>query len=413
MRDAFLALSYLFFVTGARAQRSTIFDVDHIRSLQTVAMDDPMMPCVMDLRKWHVEIGFDEMSHDYHRYRYHIEHMEADWSKSEDLFESNYLSGLNDLLIEDSEKSFNTTQVYTHYRLRLPNENTRLLLSGNYRVTIYDEDDDEREPLATAEFCLVDTKMNVGMRVDGNTDIDFQRSHQQVSVDVNYGSLRITDPERELKTYVVQNRRAERTVTVQPNIRKAGGMEFTHQRSLIFPGGNECHKFELLDVHRVNLNVDNMRWFEPYYHATLYETQPQRNYVFDHDANGCYVMRGEDNMDNETTCEYVIVHFRLKSAPLEGGPVYVQGLWCNNWPQEDYRMDYDEQAGEYHVAVLLKQGYYDYRFVQLEGDEVTQVRTDGDFFQTSNEYQAFVYYKEPGGRYDRLVGYGSTLTGTP
>ncbi|MBQ0048888.1 MAG: DUF5103 domain-containing protein [Bacteroidales bacterium] len=404
-------LSILFLLTIAislSAQRNTILDTDHLRSLQTIAMDDPLLPCVMDRQAWRVEIGFDEMSHEPHRYRYHIDHCEADWTPSEDLFESNYLAGLNDQLIEDYEKSFNTTQIYTHYALRLPNEQTNLLLSGNYRVTIYDEDDDEHAPLATAEFCLVDPVMHVALQVDGNTDIDFQRHHQQVAVDINYGVLRVTDPARELKTFVVQNRRQERTVAVQPNIRKAGGAEFTHQRSLIFPAGNECHKFELLDVHRVNLNVDNMRWFEPYFHATLYETRPQRSYVFEHDANGAYVMRNADNEDNETTCEYVYVHFRLKSEPLPGGPVYVQGLWCNNWPCEDYRMEYDEEEEEYRVAVLLKQGYYDYRFVQLEGEEVTQGRTDGDFFQTNNEYQVLVYYKEPGGRYDRLVGYART-----
>lgn len=389
-----------------------IYDVDNIRSLQLIAMDDPLLPPVMDLKTWHLNIGFDEMSHEYNRYIYHIEHCEADWSVSEDLFESNYLEGLNDQPIDDYEKSFNTTQIYTHYSLDLPNEQTKLRLSGNYRVTIYADDDDEKEPLLTAEFSLVENRMSISTSVDGNTDIDFQKANQQVSLSIGYGALRVTDPDRELHTFVIQNRRADRCIEVKPNIRKANGIDFTHQRPLIFPATNECHKFELLDVHRVNLNVDNTRWFEPYFHATLYEDRPQHNYVFEKDANGAYVMRNADNEDNETTSEYVITHFRLKTEPIPGGDIYLQGNWCNNWPSDEYKMEYDEEAGEYHAALLLKQGYYNYRYVQLTGEKAqndtpiaTTERTDGNFFQAENEYIVMVYHKEPGGRYDKLVGF--------
>ena len=31
--------------------------------------------------------------------------------------------------------------------------------------------------------------------------------------------------------------------------------------------------------------------------------------------------------------------------------------------------------------------------------------TEGSYFQTENQYQALVYYREPGGRTDLLVGY--------
>ena len=411
MRNLFCFLLLLFCTVTVPAQKNIIYDTDHIRSLQTICMDDPLHPAIMDRKSWHVVIGFDEMSHEYHRYRYHIEHCEADWTVNEDLFESNYLSGMNDQPIEDYEKSFNTTQNYTHYTLRLPNENTRLLLSGNYRVTVTDEDKDD-DPVLVAEFCLADRMVGISAEISGNTDIDFQRNHQQLSLAMSYGALHVTDPDKELKIFVTQNRRPDRTVEIHPNIRKANGLEFNHQKSLIFPGSNECHKFELLDVHRVNMNVDNIRWYDPYYHATLYDVPQQHNYSYDEDANGGYIIRNENNEDNETTCEYAIVHFRFKAPLLNGGDVYVQGNWCNNWPNDDYRMEYDEESGEYHCAVLLKQGYYNYRFVQLTDllsatdDKVaTTERTDGDFFQTENEYIVLVYYKEPSGRYDKLVGY--------
>lgn len=381
-----------------------------IASLQTIALDNPLLPLVMDIRKWHVDIEFDELSHDYHRYCYHIDHCDAEWQTTDGLFESNYLEGLNDQPIDDYQKSQNTTQTYTHYNLRLPNEETSLTISGNYRVTIYDEDDEEHTPVATAEFSLVEPLMSVSGTVNSNTDIDFQRSHQQLTLAISYGDLRVNDTERELLTYVVQNRNADRRVLVHPNIKKGSGCEFNHQRPLIFPGSNEFRKFEQLGLHLAGMNVDNIRWNEPDFHVNLYEEQPVHNYSLENDANGAYIMRNGDDEENETTTEYAYVHFRLKSAPLPGGPVYVRGQWCTSWPNDSYKMEYDSKTGEYHLSVYLKLGYYNYQFVQLQkqedGTEIAVTdRTDGNFYQTQNEYQVLVYYRQPGSRYDRLVGH--------
>lgn len=394
----------------AHAQQNTILDTGNFHSLQLIVDNDELLPPCVELgKRWEMTLGFDEMSHDYRRLCYHIDHCEADWSVSDGIFESDYLSGLNDQLIEDYEKSFNTTQIYTHYTLSIPNEDIRLLLSGNYRISIYDEDDDDRTPLLTAEFCIVDKRVSLGMQITDNTDIDFQQQHQQVSIELGYGTLHVTDPDRELKVFVLQNRRQDTRVQATPNIRKSSGLEFTHQRNLIFPGSNECHRFSLLDVRGVNLNVDNIRWFEPYYHATLFEDMPTRNYSFEQDQNGAFIIHNSEDEDNETTCEYAFVHFRLKTKPLPGGLVYVHGNWAtSSWPSDEYKMEYNEEDGEYQVAILLKQGYYDYRFLQLEDGKGTSRYTDGNFYQTRNEYQVLVYYKEPGGRYDKLVGYAKT-----
>lgn len=408
MKHLSLLFTLLFSLGHAFAQQSLIFDTSHLRSLQLIVDDDVLLPPVVELgKRWSMRIGFDEMSHDYRRFRYHIDHCEADWSVSEDIFESDFLAGLNDQLIEDYEKSFNTTQIYTHYQLLLPNEDVRLLLSGNYRLTVYDEDDEDKTPLLQTEFCIVDRKLNLTASVSGNTDIDFQQQHQQLTLNIGYGALRVTDPQRELRTFVTQNRRKDMTVEVKPNLQNSNGVQFNHHRDLIFLGGGECHKFELLDVQRVNMGVDNMRWYDPYYHATLYEEFPTRHYSNEQDQNGAFVMRNSDNEDNETTSEYVFVHFRLKTPPLPGGPVYVHGNWVNTWPSDEYKMEYNEQDGEYQAAVLLKQGYYDYRFLQIENGRGISRYTDGDFYQTENEYTVFVYYREPGGRYDKLVGFAT------
>ena len=151
-----------------------------------------------------------------------------------------------------------------------------------------------------------------------------------------------------------------------------------------------------------SMGVDDMEWFEPYYHATLYPHRPAHNYDYDEDQNGIYVLRSSDDTDDAITAEYVFVHFILQSPRLPGGDVYVCGQWTNGSFDPDCRMEYDEAKQQYEVAVLLKQGYYDYQFRQADG---ATSRTMGDFYETENEYSVLVYYRAQGARTDRLVGY--------
>ena len=116
---------------AAQAQRNEIYN-PNIASLQVMAGSDWRNLPITQLGGNAIHIDFDELSHDYHRYTYKIEHCEADWSASQDIYENDYMTGYNDnLTIENYEQSINTTQLYTHYRLTIPNENCRLTLSGN------------------------------------------------------------------------------------------------------------------------------------------------------------------------------------------------------------------------------------------------------------------------------------------
>ncbi|MBR4644580.1 MAG: DUF5103 domain-containing protein [Bacteroidaceae bacterium] len=409
MKHVFLFVLFLPCLAMAQVQR--IYD-ENVRTLTVIVDDDPSLPPVLSLRKRHkLSIEWDEMSHDYQRYVYHLQHCNADWEPSGEIFESDYMSGLNNQLVEEYEKSFNTTQIYTHYRLQLPSQQIRPLLSGNYSLQIFHEDDDMSEdtPVLEAQFCLYENVASIRTQVSSNTDVDFNRNHQQVTLAVGYGTLNVVDPQRELKVVVFQNRRWDNRVTgLVPNIRNNAGIEFTHNRKLIFPAGSEFHRFEILDVQRTSMGVDRMEWFKPYYHASLYTEQPQRNYSFYEDQNGVCVIRSSDDVDDATTAEYVVVHFFLQTPRLPGGDVYVCGLWTGEAFNPDCKMEYDEVNKQYHAAVLLKQGYYSYQFRQEDG---ATARTEGDFYQTENEYSVMVYYRGQGARYDRLVGYSAVNTG--
>ena len=69
-------------------------------------------------------------------------------------------------------------------------------------------------------------------------------------------------------------------------------------------------------------------------------------------------------------------------------------------------MEYDETEKCYKAAIVQKQGYYSYQFVMKDKQGVIRpMPTEGNFYQTENKYQALIYYRGPGDRTDRLVGY--------
>ena len=97
----------------------------------------------------------------------------------------------------------------------------------------------------------------------------------------------------------------------------------------------------------------------------------------------------------------------LSSPRLTGGDVYINGEWTGNQFSPEYKMTYNETLQAYETAILLKQGYYNYNYLFLpDGKNIgNSDKTDGNFYETENEYIILVYQRPVGGRYDKLVGY--------
>ena len=351
-----------------------------------------------------LHIGFDEFSHNYHRLTYHIDHCEADWSTSEDIFESDWLEGFNDSQIEDYQNSINTTVLYTHYQLDIPNERCQLKMSGNYRLTVYDEDNND-ECLLEVLFYVVEPIMTVGLELSTNTDIDHNVSHQQLSVNVQYNNLRVTNIEDELYTVVMQNWREDNARhNIRPTYINTKGLSWNHNKQLIFDGGNEYHKFEVLDVSHATMGLERIIWDGKYYQAYPFPATVRRNYLTDVDADGAFRIRNSNNSESDYTCDYVWVNYVLQ-APYQG-ELYIDGQWTTDAERDNYKMQYDSEHSCYYTALLQKQGYYSYQYLTQNGGIPP---SEGSFFQTENRYQALVYYKGIGARTWRLVGYRSIL----
>ena len=375
---------------------------DMINTLRTISCGDwERMPIIRLDGDESIEFSFDEMSHEYHRYTYHITHCDAQWNPS-GLIESEYMEGFNDQPVDDWQNSLNTTFDYTHYTLSLPNDDVKLKLSGNYLLSIR-EDGDE---VAWFRFLVSEDKHNLTATVSGNTDIDTHKAHQQLGMTVSMNGLNVRDPEKEFYTVVMQNRRFDNAViNPAPTYNSGGKLTYEHCRDLIFPAGNEFRRFEVVNLYDYFRNVDRVSFHAPYYHATLTEDTRHHAYTFDYDHNGRYLVRYNQADDSDTEADYLFVHFALASEPLDGAHLYVSGHFNGGNTGSRYEMEYNSQTGRYEAVILLKQGAYDYQYLWVpDGETAGQTKpTEGDWYETGNEYQILLYYRQRGSRYDRLV----------
>lgn len=375
---------------------------EHINALRAISCADwERLPVITLGGDESIEFSFDEMSHRYHRFTYTVTHCDAQWNPS-DLLESEYMEGFNDQPIDDWKNSLNTTFDYTHYTLTLPDDNVSFKLSGNYRLSIRE---DGRE-VAWFRFMVSEDKPNLSATVSGNTDIDTHKSHQQLNMTVSMNGLNVTDPDREIYTVVMQNRRFDNAVvSPSPTYNAGNRLTYEHCNELIFPAGNEFRRFEVVNVYDLNLNVDRIAFHDPYYHATLMQDQRHTAYSFDYDHNGRFLIRYNRADDSDTEADYLFVHFSLPGNQISGGHMYVSGQFSGGNLSGRYEMEYNTLSRAYETTLLLKQGAYDYQYLWVPDKETKgQTKpTEGDWYETRNEYDILLYYRQRGSRYDRLI----------
>ena len=414
----FLLLPALAFVLSAAAPYRTVSHTSDIRSLQVyhgLGWDrSPVLEMEDGEVSAQVLITFDEMSHDFHRYAYRIVHCNADWTPS-GMMEMEYLEGFPENDVPEGECSRATARNYTHYEFCVPNDDVRLKLSGNYAVEVFDRDDASATVL-TACFSVVDAQMQIEAEAGTLTDLGANLMHQQIEFSVKTGMGQVTRPEEELKTLVRQNRRTDNEVALTaPQMISSDRIFYRHRRELIFEAGNEYRRFEFIHSKTGGMGVGCIRFIRPDYHLYLYESEPRTGgYSYDEDQNGRYLVYTSQLFnDSPVEADYFVVHFTLPMAQrLNPDRLFILGdLSCNRF-DESSRMVWNEQSRCYEGSLLLKQGSYNYMYVWEKNGHMTTARTDGNYWQTENEYEIFVYYRPFGASYDALVAY-TTLTCKP
>jgi hypothetical protein len=404
-------LAYLFPLSTS-AQRHEIND-ENIRSLQVVANQKWTDLPIMVLNDGKISIDFDDLTHTYRRLTYRLEHCEADWKPSVELFESDIVDGfMTGNTIDDIKESTLTNTLYTHYHLDIPNDKCQPKLSGNYRLYVYDDDSGSDHPLLTACFMLTEpaeSSMGVRLNITTQTDQSINREQQQAEILIDYGPYTVSNPQQQIKTVVLQNRNwLDARWNSKPQYVMPNGLRWSHNQDYIFWAGNEYRKFEILSTDVASMGVDKIGWDGKNFHAYLFPTTPFLNYLYDEDADGAFLIRNSDNVEINTTSDYMLTHFQLNEPSPYPYRIFLNGDWTYDRLLPAYEMTYNSAGGYYEAVVPLKLGYYNYQFLAVdEQGRLSSFRVDNSHYQTENSYQALIYFRPPGGRTDKLVGYAN------
>ena len=224
---------------------------------------------------------------------------------------------------------------------------------------------------------------------------------------VDYGNYTVSNPQQQIKTVVLQNRNwLDARWNSKPQYVMSNGLRWSHNQDYIFWAGNEYRKFEILSTDYTSMGIDKISWDGKNYHAYLFPTAPLLNYLYDEDADGAFLIRNSDNIEINTTSDYILTHFQLKAPSPYPYRIFLNGDWTYNRLLPAYEMNYNSTGGYYEAVVPLKFGYYNYQFLAAdEQGRLSSFKVDDGHYQTENSYQALIYYRPQGGRTDMLVGY--------
>lgn len=351
---------------------------------------------------------FDELSRDPKTYNYSLIHCDAEWNPSR-VVTSEYLEGFPENPINDYAFSINTTIPFVNYRLTLPNENVKILLSGNYLLKIW-ENSDKDKPVLIRPFYVAEKQVEVSGVVQKATYEGYKGASQQMAFAVNYPKFTITDPLNEIKTVVMQNSRTDtRLSRLKPTFIRQNQLVFEDKLNP-FAGGNEFRNFNAKNLQTNGMGIQAIEYRDPLYHLFLFPDQSFRTEIFRSrdDLNGSYLVKNDRAADSDLESDYIYVHFTLiPPDQVTNDPIYVFGALSDWQCTSKNQMVYNPATKLYEASILLKQGFYDYQYVVYNQNTrfVDTASLEGSHVETENDYHIFVYYRGFSSRYDRLIGY--------
>lgn len=387
---------------------STNFCAQNIKSIQLRPLQENNFSAIVPLGSV-LELSFDDLDADSKDYAYKIEHMTHDWKKSR-LLSNQFIDGFDENTIINVTNSFNTFQSYTHYAVRIPNINTVITKSGNYLLSVLNDDD---EVLFTRKFVLYENLTTIGVRVTRSRNAKTINTQQTVEFSVNHPNLRINNPSQEVNVVLLKNENWNDKITdLQPTFFSPNQLKYTHTNKTNFWGGNEYLNFDSKLIRNKSLNVVRIEMKDIFHHYLYpYTYNPFLTYRFNPDINGQFVIRTLEGNEPNTEADYAMMHFTLfADEPFTDKEVFVYGCYNNFSLDKENRMRYDFEDSSYKADILFKQGFYNYTFATRDNyGNVNANEINGSFFQTENQYTVITYYKPFGSLYDRVIGVGTAI----
>jgi hypothetical protein len=353
-----------------------------------------------------LNLTFDDLAYDPDMYSVKIIHCNMDWTPS-DLKEPEYIDAFNEFNINDYNYSIDTRIPYIHYNFVIPRVNK----SGNYVAVVY-RGRDPNQVILTRRFMVFQNMVNLAARVVPPNQTELRRQVQQINVNINYKGRDLFDPRNNLRVLIRQNQRWDNfKVLGNPTMLREDTRMIEYNLfdgSNAFFAGNEFRFVDLRMVRARGINVRAVRMEEDVVYAEGGLDKSRTNSVYSEylDLNGQYAVMNMERMNHELESEYMVMTFNLSAEGLTDTP-YIVGALTEWGFSPDAKMKLNKKTNIYEATLILKQGWYDYQYAYKNEEGWNPVPIEGSFFETENEYEVLVYYRDMGSRYDELIGYSN------
>lgn len=351
-----------------------------------------------------LELEFDVLNGLEEDYYYKINHYNFNWTKS-DLTKSEYLSGYDNNKIYNYKNSFNTYQLYSHYELKMPNQDVQIKKSGNYIISVYNEYD---EIMFSKKLIVYENLSKIKIGVYRSRELKDINQKQVIQFEIEtFKSL--NNPKTNVKSLIIKNNDLDQSISnLRPQYTIGNKLIYKYANEASFLGGNEFLNFENKDVRGIDINIRSFSLNE-IYHNFLYSDYPRKNstYTFNPDINGSFLVTAIDTDDSEIEADYVNVHFFLKTTKIDDSEnIYVYGNFNGFKKLESNKMKYNTISEGYESIIKLKQGFYNYNYIlENHNKELNSGYFSGNFDETENNYKVIIYYRNFGSRFDRVIGF--------
>lgn len=406
MNFKYLLVTLLFSTTFFGQVAQEVAPPDYIKTITFKGNTAESQLPVLKLGEY-LKLEFDALNGDEEDYYYVIEHYNYDWTPSV-LSKIEYLDGFDNQRIRTYQNSFNSLQIYSNYQLTIPNQQTRRLkVSGNYMLKIYD---DYNELAFSRKFMIYEESANVGVAIKRSRDVREIQSKQTVDISISSNNFQFNNPKQTIKTVIVQNNNLNTAISgIQPMYTLGNELIYKYDTETSFWAGNEYLWFENKDVRAANTGIQFID-LKDLYHNYLYTNLVRRNkpYTYNPDINGNYLVTAIDASNSSIEADYVWMFFSLLKDELpQDKEIHVYGNFNNYTIDDSTKMTFNAERGTYKNEILLKQGFYNYKYVVVDKNgNVDEGAISGNFWQAENNYKVLVYYRDLGARYDKIIGLG-------
>lgn len=423
MMKILTSIALIFLVGGAGAQIPDAVFSPKIKSVQLYPSGNQVGFPVIRLNSGEqLELHFDDLDPTVKNYSYTYQLCNADWTPVM-LSQFDFIKGYSQMRLNTYRVSSVAFTRYIHYSASLPDRNSLPSRSGNYILKVF-RDGDTSKLIISKRFLVVDQKATAPAQIQQPFNGQFFRTHQKVQFKVTLSDqLNVVNHLQQIKVVILQNNRWDNAITdIKPSFFSRNQVEFNNENDCVFPAGKE---WRWLDLRSFRLQSDRVLNAQYSTTATQIFVKPDmdrsnQRFNFFRDNNGMYIIECLETLNPFWQGDYATVNFSFvppNNLPLNGRDVYMIGELTNYELNENAKMKFNSEKGVYETALFLKQGYYDYAYVTIDpNDKKRQASfefTEGNYWESENNYTILVYYRPLAGRADELVGYSvvNSLTG--